>query len=122
MQLERAKYLRLLEDSRQGLVGFTVAKEEVTEKEISGKSKLEAYQIIREIEHNYRQYNLQASCVFIEWISKNLWTEGEGMMSYDFDLTGPDDQEYEHVARIDYNTRTGGLCSAQNLSGTNTSD
>ena len=39
MPQERAKYLGFLEDFCQGLFGFTVAKEDVTEKEISGKLK-----------------------------------------------------------------------------------
>ena len=35
------------------------------------------------------------------------------MVSYDCNLTKPDDQEYEYVARIDRNSRTGGLCSEE---------
>ena len=58
MPRERAEYLGYLEDYHQGLVGFTAVKEDVTEKEISIKLELKAYQITLEIEHNYRQYNL----------------------------------------------------------------
>ena len=35
------------------------------------------------------------------------------MVSYDCDLTGPDDQEYEYVARFDRNKRTGGFGSEE---------
>ena len=49
----------------------------------------------------------------MEWISKNPWTKGVGMVSYNCDLTRPDDQEYEHVARIDHNKQTGSLGSEE---------
>ena len=63
MERKRAMYLEYLKDCHQGFVWFTAVKEDVTEKEISGKLELEAYQITRDIEHNYRQYNLRATCV-----------------------------------------------------------
>ena len=52
-----------LDDYRQGLVGFTAVEEDAAEKEIADMLVLKVYQIMHEIEHNFRQYNLQACCI-----------------------------------------------------------
>ena len=45
-------------------------------------------------------------------ISKIPLPEGVGRVSYDCDLTGPDDQEYKYVAGVERN-KTGGFGSEE---------
>ena len=109
---EKALYRERLIEIYQGIAGFKAARDVAANKVDAAKSDLDAYQIPRDIEHNCRQCNLnKAFYTLQEWISKNPLTEDGGQMSYYYDVTGPDDQEFKYIAKFDPDKRPGGFGS-----------